>query len=119
MIGSRSPFCKTIGCLASLRVAACFGATLVEDPTSTEFSRFINGLREAVFLIGLLSATGGSSVAFVVAARALVVLVMVGSAEVAVIFARADARVAAIILKLECSTCATMRVRRHHDCHFM
>jgi hypothetical protein len=93
MIGSRSTFCKAIGCLASLRVAACLGATLAEDAASTEFSRFTNGLREAVFLTGLGSAAGAA--AFVIAARALVVL-GVGGSTVAAVLVRAEARVAAV-----------------------
>jgi len=74
------------------------GAAFVEDATSAEFSRFTNGLREAIFLV---SGTGASSVAFVVAARALVVLAVGG----ATVFVRVEARVpavgfAAIVLQL-------------------
>jgi hypothetical protein len=77
-------------------MAACLGATFDEDATSTEFSRFNKGLRKAVFLAVLVSATGASRVAaFVIAARALVVLV-VGGSTVVTAFVRADARVAAV-----------------------
>lgn len=72
-------------------MAACLEVTFAEDATSTEFSRFTNGFREAVFLTVLASATGTSSmVDLVVAARALVVLVVVGSTV------RAEARVATV-----------------------
>lgn len=67
----------------------------MEAVASTEFSRFTNGFREVVFLTGLVSATGTSSVAFVVAARALVVLAAVGSTAAAV-FVREEARVAVV-----------------------
>jgi hypothetical protein len=83
-MGSRSTPCKAVGCLISLRVAADFGAAFVGGATSTEFSRFSSGLRNAVFLTVWVGAKGASStVAFVVAARALVVLVAGGSAVAA------------------------------------
>ena len=94
MIGSRSTSCRAVGCLASLRVAACLGATVfVGGAGSIEFSRFTRGLREAVFLTVLESATGTSRVAaFVVAERALVVLAVGGSTAAAVLV-REDALV--------------------------
>jgi hypothetical protein len=93
-MGSRSTFCNAeVGCLVSLRVAADFGAAFAGGATSTELSRFSSGLREAVFLRVWVSAAGASrTAAFVVAARALVVLV-VGGAAVAAAFVRVETRV--------------------------
>lgn len=98
MMGSRSA--SLLSCLAMvLRAAVALGPTLVvAGGVSTAFSLLTRGFLEIVFLVVVATGGAGADV-FVVAARALVVLVGAGGGMVGTAFARDDALVGAVVLE--------------------